>query len=470
MKKTFLFLAVVLLVAVAVIACTQGSTTPAVTDDTQATEDAMGALTEQATSAAEPDTSASTETADASTDAGEATDAETVASTEAATVKPNQPAEEETDAPYDPNAPIFIVDAEAIAAKANTPDDPFSANHIAFAATMTEGSHTFARIAACGDDPHIVFIPLQSDMYLTNYLVISYRNNSRFPGEFYMGSGGGWTGIGDNFNANWTTDNEWDLMIVDLSTTGMTSIVDDIITYARIDIFRGESTEDEWFDLEFIAFFESPEQAIAYYEARHGEMTKEPNNNSVETPMPELPEGDNSGNNTPEDETDAPETDAPASKPEDDTSPVTFGDSVSTVTLVSAEVVYLYNGDTLVETKSADWLRQNQGKISLGANVTHIAFEGWANPIDGIEIASYGYQIDDNTPVFNLGFSGIPGDPDSSALQGALGDSNAVRYLIKIPVTEGTHTFDLLVKDTNSVAYEIGYWWTTAMTFEKASA
>ena len=446
MKKTILWLTAALLAALclAFVACkdTPAETTPAETT---------------------PATDAST---DVSTE--EPTDAPTDSPTDAPV---DQPTEEPTEPPTeDPNAPIYMMDAEYIAQKANKPDDPFTAWHIAFAATVTEDDRTYTRIAACGDDPYIALIPLGSDMYLTDYLVISYRNNSRFPGEFYLGSGGGWTGSGDNFNANWKTDNEWDLMIVDLTTCGVTSIVDNIITYTRIDIFRGETTEDEWFDLEFIAFFESPEQAIAYYEARHGEMTKEPNNNSVETPMPELPEGDNSGNNTPEDETDAPETDAPASKPEDDTSPVTFGDSVSTVTLVSAEVVYLYNGDTLVETKSANWLRQNQGKISLGANVTHIAFEGWANPIDGIEIASYGYQIDDNTPVFNLGFSGIPGDPDSSALQGALGDSNAVRYLIKIPVTEGTHTFDLLVKDTNSVAYEIGYWWTTAMTFEKASA
>ena len=167
---------------------------------------------------------------------------------------------------------------------------------IAFAATITEDGRTYARIATTGGDPYIALIPLGSDMYLTNYLAISYRNNSLYPGQLYMGSGSGWSGSGDFFKANWTTDNEWDLMIVDLSTTGMTSIVDDIFTYLRLDIFDGKVTEDEWFDLEFVAFFESPEQAVAYYEALHGALTKDYNDNSVDTPMPTPPEDDTPDN------------------------------------------------------------------------------------------------------------------------------------------------------------------------------
>ena len=295
MKKTILWLTAALLAALclAFVACedTPAETTPAET--TPATDVSTDAPTDVSTE--EPTVAP--------------TDVPTDAPTDSPTDAPvDQPTEEPTEPPTeDPNAPIYMMDAEYIAQKANKPDDPFTAWHIAFAATVTEDDRTYTRIAACGDDPYIALIPLGSDMYLTDYLVISYRNNSRFPGEFYLGSGGGWTGSGDNFNANWKTDNEWDLMIVDLTTCGVTSIVDNIITYTRIDIFRGETTEDEWFDIEFVAFFETPEQAVAYYEARHGKLTNGYNDNSVVTPLPEIPEEETNESENPEEGTTEPE-------------------------------------------------------------------------------------------------------------------------------------------------------------------
>ena len=458
MKKTILWLTAALLAALclAFVACkdTPAETTPAET--TPATDASTDAPTDVSTE--------------------EPTDAPTDSPTDAPVDQPTEePTEEPTEPPTeDPNAPIYMMDAEYIAQKANKPDDPFTAWHIAFAATVTEDDRTYTRIAACGDDPYIALIPLGSDMYLTDYLVISYRNNSRFPGEFYLGSGGGWTGSGDNFNANWKTDNEWDLMIVDLTTCGVTSIVDNIITYTRIDIFRGETTEDEWFDIEFVAFFETPEQAVAYYEARHGKLTNGYNDNSVVTPLPEIPEEETNESENPEEGTTEPEQ--PKEDPDVDTSEVTFGDYQTAITVVSSENVDLYSGDSVVAANTVDWVRQNGYSITVDG-ITHVSFAGWVNPVDGIEIASFGYQIDDEAPVFNTHFSGIPSDPDSSALQGALGDQNAERYTIKIPVdqlTEGTHTLSLLVKDTNGVAYRIDYWWhidaVEAMTFVKTAA
>lgn len=312
MKKLCLLMAILLLAVLTIVACTQTETpeTPKTTTDatTEAITEADNA-TQASTQISEEATQAVTSVVtDATTDAPETPTSAPETPTEP--VVTEAPTEPVTEAPYDPNAPIYLMDADFIAEKANTPDDPFTAKDIAFAQTTEEDGYQFVRIATCGPDPYIAIIPLGSNMYLTNYLVVSYRNNSLYPGQFYMGSGSGWTGSGDFFKANWKTNNEWDLMIVDLSATGMTSIVEDIFTYTRIDIFDGNVTEDEWIDIEFIAFFETPEQAVAYYEARHGKLENGYNDNSVDTPMPAPPVNDQPNDDKPTQNPDVPSYDS----------------------------------------------------------------------------------------------------------------------------------------------------------------
>ncbi len=174
---------------------------------------------------------------------------------------------------------------------ANTPDNPFAANHIESAKKMMEGERIFTRFKASGGDPYIKIFSQDPPVYLPNYMAISYRNNSGVDtGSFYMGSDGSWTGQGDNFLVDISTDNEWSFLIVDLSATGMTSVVDHMIKFIRWDIFEAKTGEDAWFDLEYIAFFETAEDAEAYYKSLYGEETPEDPENPENPEDPEDPE------------------------------------------------------------------------------------------------------------------------------------------------------------------------------------
>ncbi|MBE6558495.1 MAG: hypothetical protein E7661_05750 [Ruminococcaceae bacterium] len=82
-----------------------------------------------------------------------------------------------------------------------------------------------------------------------------------------------------------------------------------------------------------------------------------------------------------------------------------------------------------------------------------ISFRGWANPtVGGLEIAEFGYAINDQAPVFNADFA-----IDEPSLNEALGSAAARRFEnIEIPTAEladGVYNIYVLVKDTEGTVY-----------------
>ena len=181
----------------------------------------------------------------------------TVDDTPVTSAPPVVTTEPDTEAPVDPAAPVLKVEPDALASAAtgNT------ASGIAGAEVMTEGGRTFVRLTASNGDPF--FAAVSNAGAMPDYVAISYRTNSATDGEFFVGSGAGATGQGDNFQYVWN-EGDWNLAIINLAETGVTTITDGVIGYLRLDCFAGNSAAGDYFDVEYIAFFNTPEYAQAY--------------------------------------------------------------------------------------------------------------------------------------------------------------------------------------------------------------
>ena len=175
----------------------------------------------------------------------------------------------------DPAKPVHLITPDSINEQALSTGGSTFTNHIGSSEVITEGNRTFVRLTANGGDPYVAVITIGSNMTLPQYMAISYRTNSAMKGQFFMGSGAGWNGQGDCFDVNWE-EGGWNLLVIDLTATGMTSITDGLINYGRLDFFAGDSAEGDYFDVEFIGFFLSPEGAAEYdYEMHKAPMWNE---------------------------------------------------------------------------------------------------------------------------------------------------------------------------------------------------
>ena len=175
----------------------------------------------------------------------------------------------------DPAKPVHLITPDSINEQALSTGGATFTNHIGSSEVITEGNRTFVRLTANGGDPYVAVITIGSNMTLPQYMAISYRTNSAMKGQFFMGSGAGWNGQGDCFDVNWE-EGGWNLLVIDLTATGMTSITDGLINYGRLDFFAGDSAEGDYFDVEFIGFFLSPEGAAEYdYEMHKAPMWNE---------------------------------------------------------------------------------------------------------------------------------------------------------------------------------------------------
>ena len=257
MKKLLLIAILMLALVFVVVACDK---TPDTTDTTVAdtTETPTEAPSEEATTEA-PTEETPTDPAEETT---EAPTEETP--TEAPTTeKPEDPTEPPTEevTTVDPAEPVLMLDPDAL----NTLSGAGAPNvsQIGTPEILTEGKKTFIRLTAAGGDPYVAIIPLNSNYVLPNYMAISYRTNSAVEGQFFMGSGAGWSGNGDSFMVTWT-EGDWSFVIVDLSQTGVTSVTDNKYTYLRMDFFAGDSAEGDYYDIEYIGFFNTAEYAQAY--------------------------------------------------------------------------------------------------------------------------------------------------------------------------------------------------------------
>ena len=254
MKKLLVIAILMLALVFTVVACTGEPST----DDTTVAD-----TTETPTEA--PSEDATTEEATTEEATTEEATTEEATTEEATTEEPTQEVTTEevtTEEPtVDPADPVLLLDPEALntLASAAAPNT----NQIGTPEVMTEGKKTFLRLTAAGGDPYVAIIPLGSDYTLPQYMAISYRTNSAVEGQFFMGSGQGWTGAGDSFMVTWT-EGDWSFIVVDLTQTGVTSITDGKLTYARMDFFAGDSAEGDYFDVQYVGFFNTAEYAAAY--------------------------------------------------------------------------------------------------------------------------------------------------------------------------------------------------------------
>ena len=159
----------------------------------------------------------------------------------------------------------------AVAGPAYLAEQAAGGNQMAAGAVTTEGDRTFVRLTATGGDPYFSILNAGANMQ-SDIMAIAYRTNStsHSKGEFYVGSGPHLTAQGDHFIVTWT-EGDWNLMVIDLSTVeGLTSITGDMVNYLRMDFFHnGTFAADDYFDIEYVAFFRSVAAAEAYYNEIH---------------------------------------------------------------------------------------------------------------------------------------------------------------------------------------------------------
>ena len=253
MKKLLVIAILMLALVFTVVACDK---TPDATDTTVAdttVETPTEAPTDPVADPTEAPTDPVADPTEAPTDPVEdPTEAPTTAKPEAPTEPPA------TEAPTaDPMEPTLLIEPDAILQGATGA----GANNVGVGEVTTEGNRTFLRLSSVGGDPY--FTLLNGAGKQPNYLAISYRTDSPLPGEIFIGSGGGANGQGDHFAVEWVHDGTWNLMIIDLTATGVTSIQDGVINFVRLDFFT-DHVADKYMDIQYVGFFNTAQAAEAY--------------------------------------------------------------------------------------------------------------------------------------------------------------------------------------------------------------
>ncbi len=268
MKKLLLIAILMLALVFTVVACTddpkpEDTTDGVTTVETPTTEEPSQDATE------EPSAEVTTEEPSAEV-SGDVTTEEPseVTTEEPSEVTTEEPSEVTTEEPTaDPMEPVLVIEPEFIKEQALSTGGQTFTQEITSAEVMTEGNRTFVRLitdqAGIGD-PYVTLINIGDNKTLPQYMAISYRTPaSSVEGQIFIGSGAGWSGQGDSFGVNWV-EGDWGVMIIDLTSVGLTSITDGLINYCRFDFFAGKPAEGEYFDVQYVAFFNSVEAAEAY--------------------------------------------------------------------------------------------------------------------------------------------------------------------------------------------------------------
>lgn len=299
----------------------------------------------------------------------------------------------------DPADPIFTATPDMIYDRAINGEYFLMQNDIGSAEMMTEGKRTFTRLTSSGYDPYVSLIIPSAPMTLSPYMAISYRTNYSSKGSFYIGSGHEWTGAGDHLEINWNADNEWHFLLIDLSQTELTSIENDLINYQRFDFFDRVSSENDYIDVEYIAFFNSPAYAEAYDAKLHRIPSWEENMDII------------------------------IYQSFDELRKVIDGfDSMNTGIFTAGF--------------AAEWDRT----AVLDSDVEALKYIGWI-AIMG-EIGQFGYRIDDDRSVYDDEFTQATGDDILIAAMSTGADTGS-RYNIAIPMEglSGEHTIRTYYKN-----------------------
>ena len=243
MKKFLVFAAILMALMLVFVACQDPEQPDNPTDST--VESTQETPTETPTT--EPGETQTTEPP-ATTEPPETTDTEP-GTTDTEPGADTDPVEPPPPPEVDPADPTWIIDAAGLADKAKTGN--------ATAAELMDG---YVRLTSTGGDPYFQFLNAAGTQ--PQYLAISYRTNSALEGQIFIGSGPNPSGSGDNPMVSWNENGNWNLAIIDLS--GVASITDGNINYLRLDFFTDAGAEGDYFDIDFVAFFNTPEYAQAY--------------------------------------------------------------------------------------------------------------------------------------------------------------------------------------------------------------
>ena len=244
MKKLLLIALLMLALVVTAVACSDDKPADTTIGETTAAP-APGVTT------AEPDADTTAEPAPETTvaPAPETTEAPAPETTEAPAPETTEaPAPETTEAPVDPADPVWIIDADGLAAMTN-----------ANAATVEKNEAGYASFTATGGDPWFLVCGNIGEM--PEYMVIRYRTTTSQSGEFFISEDAGPAG-GKSFVFNYENTGEWNLLIFHLPTVApyMTSST---VGHIRYDFYTGGADEG-FLDVAYIAFFNTAEYALAY--------------------------------------------------------------------------------------------------------------------------------------------------------------------------------------------------------------
>ena len=184
------------------------------------------------------------------------------------------PTEEPTEPPVeDLDAPVYAVGSVVLADYASQTGDAWYMMHLEVPEVMSEGTRTFARMIPNGPDPYFVITESIVDRQIGRYMAISYRTNITTFGTMFLGYGASWNGVDDIVYVDWNEDENWNLVIIDLLQTDITAFTGDIINYGRFSIYEHyngyEAKPEDYFDIEYVAFFNSDEAAEKYDAEMH---------------------------------------------------------------------------------------------------------------------------------------------------------------------------------------------------------
>ena len=238
MKKLLIVALLMLALVITAVACTKTPDEPGTS-----AEDVTTVETPTTEAPDEPDTPAP-DTDEPETPAPDTDEPETPAPD---TDEPETP-EPETEPPVDPADPVWIIDADGLAAMTN-----------ANAATVEKNEAGYASFTATGGDPWFLVCGNIGEM--PEYMVIRYRTNTSQSAEFFISEGAGPEG-GKSFVFNYENNGEWNLLIFHLPTVApyMTS---NTVGHIRYDFYTGGADEG-FLDVAYIAFFNTAEYALAY--------------------------------------------------------------------------------------------------------------------------------------------------------------------------------------------------------------
>ncbi len=157
--------------------------------------------------------------------------------------------------------PAYTVSADKLYANATTVG---TANDLAYNSLVSATlKGDYVTLTGTDEDAYVTAIDMgTTDGPTAKLLAIKYRTSvTDQQGQIFIGSSAGWTGQGDNPTFDYIGDGQWHLLMFDLSTV---EALTDAATYLRYDFFKVGTGRS--IDVQYIAFFETAEQAAAYDE------------------------------------------------------------------------------------------------------------------------------------------------------------------------------------------------------------